>query len=178
MDKSEVNPKEGTIRIERLLPGPIERVWSYLTDSELRSTWFAAGDMGGGVGSEVEFDMRHNRITTDEPPVEKYRGVHFAGISWKETILAMEAPRLLRFTWTGEDEEHSEVTFELIPEGSKVRLKLTHNRVPDVEQLADFASGWHAHFDALTARLRGREVNNFWANWAVLRDAYEKMAQP
>ena len=25
-----------TLKIERLLPGPIERIWSYLTDSELR----------------------------------------------------------------------------------------------------------------------------------------------
>ena len=25
-----------TLKIERLLPGPIERVWAYLTDSELR----------------------------------------------------------------------------------------------------------------------------------------------
>ena len=25
-----------TLRIQRLLPGPIERIWAYLTDSELR----------------------------------------------------------------------------------------------------------------------------------------------
>ncbi len=26
----------GTVRIQRLLPGPIERIWAYLTDGELR----------------------------------------------------------------------------------------------------------------------------------------------
>jgi uncharacterized protein YndB with AHSA1/START domain len=31
-----------TLRIERLLPGPIERVWQYLTDSDKRATWLAA----------------------------------------------------------------------------------------------------------------------------------------
>jgi uncharacterized protein YndB with AHSA1/START domain len=34
-----------TLKIERLLPGPIERVWAYLTESELRRQWLAAGQM-------------------------------------------------------------------------------------------------------------------------------------
>ena len=33
-----------TFRIERLLPGPIERVWAYLVESEKRRKWFARGD--------------------------------------------------------------------------------------------------------------------------------------
>ena len=32
-----------TLKIERLLPGPIDRVWAYLTESELRRQWLAAG---------------------------------------------------------------------------------------------------------------------------------------
>ena len=28
-----------TVRFERLLPGPIERVWEYLTDGDKRATW-------------------------------------------------------------------------------------------------------------------------------------------
>ena len=28
---------ENTVRFERLLPGPIERVWSYLTEGEKRA---------------------------------------------------------------------------------------------------------------------------------------------
>ena len=39
-----------TIRMERLLPGPIERVWDYLTDSAKRGKWFAAGKMDLRVG--------------------------------------------------------------------------------------------------------------------------------
>ena len=30
-----------TLTIQRLLPGPVERIWSYLTDSELRRKWLA-----------------------------------------------------------------------------------------------------------------------------------------
>ena len=32
-----------TLTIQRMLPGPIERVWAYLTDSDLRRKWLAAG---------------------------------------------------------------------------------------------------------------------------------------
>lgn len=28
-----------TLTIRRLLPGPVERVWAYLTDDALRRTW-------------------------------------------------------------------------------------------------------------------------------------------
>ena len=31
-----------TVRIERVLPGRIERVWEYLTDANLRGTWLGA----------------------------------------------------------------------------------------------------------------------------------------
>jgi uncharacterized protein YndB with AHSA1/START domain len=34
-----------TLKIERLLPGPIERVWACLTEIGLRRRWLAAGEM-------------------------------------------------------------------------------------------------------------------------------------
>ena len=30
-----------TLKIQRLLPGPIERVWAYLVESDLRRQWLA-----------------------------------------------------------------------------------------------------------------------------------------
>ena len=42
----------GTLKIERVLPGPIERVWAYLTDSDLRRQWLAA------VRLKAEYDRR------------------------------------------------------------------------------------------------------------------------
>jgi hypothetical protein len=35
-----------TVRFERLLPGPIERVWDHLTDPDLRQTWMAEAAAG------------------------------------------------------------------------------------------------------------------------------------
>ena len=34
-----------TLTMQRLLPGPIERVWAYPTDSDLRRQWLDAGPM-------------------------------------------------------------------------------------------------------------------------------------
>ena len=50
-----VNPH--TVVFERLLPGPIERVWAYLTESDLRRQWLAAGEMEMKVGTPVELTV-------------------------------------------------------------------------------------------------------------------------
>ena len=34
-----------TLKIQRLLPGPIERCWAYLTESDMRRQWLAAGQL-------------------------------------------------------------------------------------------------------------------------------------
>ena len=37
-----------TLTIQRMLPGPIERVWAYLTESDLRRKW-----LSGPAGAEL-----------------------------------------------------------------------------------------------------------------------------
>jgi len=174
MSENIIRPEEGLLQMERLLPGPIERVWNYLTDPGLRATWFAGGILPEAAGGEVEFHMLHSRITTDEPPVDAYRQVHFEGISWGETVLAIQEPHRLQFTWTGSTEECSEVTFDLIEEGDLVRLRLTHRLLTDRNGMADFASGWNMHLDVLELRLSGRESNRFWSSWKALREQYAR----
>src|SRR5262249_55047990 len=55
-----------TLKIQRLLPGPIERVWAYVTDSELRRKWLAAGKMEMKTGSSFELVWRNDELTN--PP--------------------------------------------------------------------------------------------------------------
>ena len=55
-----------TLKIQRLLPGPIERVWAYLTDSDLRRQWLAAGEMEMKVGAPFELVWRNDELT--DPP--------------------------------------------------------------------------------------------------------------
>jgi uncharacterized protein YndB with AHSA1/START domain len=55
-----------TLEIQRLLPGPIERIWAYLTESEMRRKWLAAGDMEMRVGALFELVWRNDELTN--PP--------------------------------------------------------------------------------------------------------------
>ena len=51
-----------TLKIQRLLPGPIERVWAYLTESDLRRQWLAAGQMEMKVGAPFELVWRNDEL--------------------------------------------------------------------------------------------------------------------
>jgi hypothetical protein len=60
------------VRFERLLPGPIERVWDYLTQPALQRTWLAAsaGELGGVTRCQphrsIEFSMRDGSVVSIE----------------------------------------------------------------------------------------------------------------
>ena len=43
-----------TVRIERLLPGPVERLWSWLTESEKRRLWLASGEASYITGALLD----------------------------------------------------------------------------------------------------------------------------
>jgi uncharacterized protein YndB with AHSA1/START domain len=156
-----------TLRIERLLPGPIERVWSYLTDSDLRRKWLASGIMDGRVGGQVEFVWRNEELS--DPPSQRPEGADEEHRMTCE-ITEFEPPRRLAITWG----KTGGVVFELAPEGGKVRLTVTHRRVLDRAVLVSVSSGWHAHLDVLVARLEGREPAPFWDAVKPLRAEYER----
>ena len=61
-----------TLKIQRLLPGPIERVWAYLTESNLRRKWLAAGEMEMRPGAPFEFVWRNDELET--PPGKRPEG--------------------------------------------------------------------------------------------------------
>ena len=63
----------GAVRFERLLPGPIERVWAYLTDPDKRGTWLAAGPMELRVGGQVELNFHHADLSAEKTPPDRYK---------------------------------------------------------------------------------------------------------
>jgi len=161
-----------TVRFERLLPGPIERVWEYLTDSKKRATWLAAGEMDLRVGGKVRFDFKHSNLTTPpEAYPEKYKKYE-KGVGFDCRITRIEPPRLLAFTWAGPVE--SEVTFELTPKGKQVQLVLTHARLSGRDGMVNVSSGWHAHLGVLAQRLEGEVPATFWPVFAKVEAEYEK----
>lgn len=156
-----------TVRLERMLPGPIERVWSYLTDSDLRSRWLATGEMPEQPGAKVELVWRNDDLSGRDE--QRPEGVPEERRMDCE-VIRFEAPRLLVLGWGASG---SEVTFELEPEGAEVKLTLTHRRLPDRGNLLGVSAGWHAHVDILIGVLRGGELPLFWANWTRLRGEYD-----
>lgn len=163
----------GEVRLLRLLPGPIERVWEYLTDPEKRARWFAGGILEQKPGGRAEFAMRQSTIAPGETPPDKYKQMHESGVTLTGRVLRCEPPRLLVFTFGGDD---SEVTFELKAQGSQVLFVLTHlAKGEDVPDLGNFATGWHTHLAQLVALLEGAPRPPFWPMHAKLIAEYQQL---
>jgi uncharacterized protein YndB with AHSA1/START domain len=165
------------IRFVRILPGSIERVWDYLWDSEKRGEWFAAGPMPARLGETFHMTFKHNKLSPlqAEPP-EKMREMDKVGHTSTNTLLACEPPHRLAFTFGGEKNPAniSEVEFVLAAEGDKVRLTLTHTRIPDRGYMLGVSGGWHSHLDVLGYRVRGETPPAFWDIWRKYDGAYDK----
>jgi len=162
-----------TVRIERMLPGPIKRVWSYLTDSNKRGTWLARGEMDLRVGGRVEHIFRNSDLTGhNDPPPEKY--AQYAGESRMDGhITAIDPPRLLAYTWAEEHHGQSEVRFELATVGDNVRLVVTHTKLANRGEMVGVSGGWHVHLGILAARLRGETPEPFWKSFVKMEEEYE-----
>jgi uncharacterized protein YndB with AHSA1/START domain len=170
--------ESGTIRFERLLPGPIERVWSYLTESEKRGTWLATGTMELRVGGKVDLFFRHADLSPHVEAIpEKYKEME-SGVGFTGRITRCEPPRLLSHTWGEGWGGETEVTYELTPRADGVLLVLTHRRLPDRTTMATVAGGWHTHLGILVDRLNGRVPPGFWSAHTRLEGEYERRLAP
>ena len=162
-----INPN--TLRFERLLPGPIELVWKYLTDSELRGKWLASGEMELKEGGDITFFFFHDNLSNQPDPVpEKYKEME-KGHHSKGVVLKVDAPNILKFTWDNE----GEVTINLIPEGEKVRLVLVHEKLVGKDTIIGGSAGWHTHLDILADNLEGKEPKPFWKIHMEFEKEYE-----
>jgi uncharacterized protein YndB with AHSA1/START domain len=156
-----------TLKIERLLPGPIERVWAYLTESDMRRKWLAAGDMELTAGAPFELVWRNNELTS--PPGEAPPGFGEEH-RMPSRIVEVDPPRKLVFTWRGS----GDVSIELTERGSQVLLTLIHHRLPDRNTMMMVGAGWHMHLDVLVARANGKEPAPFWDGWRQLKSEYDR----
>jgi uncharacterized protein YndB with AHSA1/START domain len=156
-----------TLKIQRLLPGPIERIWAYLTESELRRQWLAAGQMEMKAGAPFELVWRNDELSN--PPGQRPPGFG-AEHRMQSRITEFDPPRKLAFTWQGS----GDVSFELEPKGNKVLLTVIHRRLPDRATLLKVGPGWHMHLDVLVARATGEQPEPFWDGWSRLKDEYDR----
>jgi len=167
LDAHGVLIEPATLKIQRLLPGPIERVWAYLTDSELRRKWLAAGEMEMTVDAPFELVWRNDELT--DPPGQRPHGFGDER-RMRSRIIELDPPRKRAFAWEGS----GDVSFELEPKGNEVLLTVIHRRLPDRATLLRVAAGWHTHLDVLVARTTGTEPMPFWDGWVRLQEDYDR----
>lgn len=133
---------------ERMLPGPIEKVWSHLTDTSLMSSWF---------GEDSIIEPRQGGAV-------RLQGGHIRG-----TVTQWQPPHKLIYTWnvfgSGDgpdavsDYPESYPTFELEAQGEAVALTFRH--FPILERFVpQNAMGWHVMLDILAASLRGEAIED------------------
>jgi uncharacterized protein YndB with AHSA1/START domain len=146
--------KPSTIRMERLLPGPVERVWAYLTESKKRATWLAAGEFDLRVGGRVELIFENDQLSDEK------RGT--GARKFEGTITRLEPLRALAYTWNW-DGRDSDVLYELTPKGKDVLLVIHHRLPEDADLTRAVGGGWATHTGILADQLNGVKPRPFWS---------------
>ena len=158
--------KPSTIRFERLLPGPVERVWAYLTESKKRATWLAGGEFDLRVGGKIELIFHNDKLTEETAP---------AGGGMKKMegkITRLDPLRLLAHTWKW-GEGDSDVVYELEPRGKDVLLTI-HHRLPEAGGInRGVGGGWATHVGILVDLLEGKKPRPFWSTHDREMKAFE-----
>ena len=160
----------GTIRFERLLPGSVEVVWTYLTESEKRGKWLASGEMELFEGGKIELNFVHADLSAVKEVIPSKYKDYEKGHGFSGRVTKCEPPSLLSFTWA----DDSEVTFKLSQQGEQVLLELTHRRLGDKKGTqVSVASGWHTHLGILIDHLNGMAPKGFWAVHTGMEKEYD-----
>jgi uncharacterized protein YndB with AHSA1/START domain len=166
-DSYGVLTEPATLKIQRLLPGPIERVWAYLTESEMRRQWLAAGQMDLKTGAPFELVWRKDELSgTPGQRPEGFSEEH----RMQSRITEIDPPRKLTFTW----QDSGDVSIELDAQGDQVLLTLIHRRLPNRSTTLMVSAGWHTHLDLLVAGMTGQAKAPFWEGWSQLKQDYEQ----
>jgi len=175
-----VNPQ--TVVFERLLPGPIERVFAFLFEEDKRKLWFTTGVIPTVPGEKFQMTWKHSTYSpnTSVAP-DSMKEMDEKGHSSTNTLLVYEPPHRLVFTF-GEGkygpDKATEVELLLKQEGdpkdNKVRLTLTHSKIPERGYALGVSGGWHAHLDVLEMQLRGETPPGFWDVWRKYDGVYDK----
>jgi len=130
------------VALDEFLPHPPERVWQALTDPVTISAWLmATDDFRPEVGAQF-----------------RLRTLHLSPTGWIDAeVLELAPPRRMVWAWSSNDgNPPSRVTFELEPERSGTRLRLTHEGEIEPTIGAMLADGWPGRIELL-AEVAARE---------------------
>ena len=147
--------KPSTVRLERLLPGPVERVWAYLVESDKRARWLAGGEFDLRVGGKIELIFENDKLSDESRD--------FGTKRFEGRITRLEPLRLLAHSWDW-DGKDSEVVYTLEPRGKDVLLTIQHRLPEDAALLRGVGGGWVTHVGILADQLNGVKPRGFWSS--------------
>lgn len=157
--------KPSTVRLERLLPGPVERVWAYLVDSKKRATWLAGGEIELKIGGRVELIFDNDQLSDDVP--------HGGGPrTFEGRVTRLEPLRALAYTWIWDGKE-TEVLYELTAKGTDVLLTIVHRLPEGGGMIKGVGAGWAVHSGLLADQLNGVKPRPFWSTHDRLMKEFE-----
>jgi uncharacterized protein YndB with AHSA1/START domain len=138
------NNVANAVIIERTLNAPVARVWSALTDvDQMREWYFDLKEFKPQVGFEFEFVVEH----------EGNRYHHLCRIT------DVVPQKKIAYTWRYKGEPgDSLVTFELLAEGNKTRLKVTHSGIETFPKTPAYA---RKNFETGWTQIVGSELKQF-----------------
>ena len=158
----------GTVKLERLLPGPLERVWAYLTESDKRAKWLAAGEFDLRVGGRIRLEFDNSKLSCESVAPARYQDRQIG--KFDGVITRLEPPRLLAHTWTWNGGD-TEVSYQLAERGKQVLLTVVHRRLGK-DLVAAVMGGWDVHTGILEDVLKGVEPRPFWTTHSRLEQEY------
>jgi len=163
----------GTVKVERLLPGPVERAWAYIVESDKRAKWLAGGEFDLRIGGKIRLEFDNGRLPNEKPLPAKYKDAGKG--AFEGVITRLEPLRLLAHTWRW-DTVDTEVSYELAPRGKQVLLTIVHRRLTKA-LVMKVMGGWDVHSGILEDILNGVEPRPFWATHDKLAPEYAPLAR-
>lgn len=157
IDRSE---QQSSVRLERHLNATPDEVWKLLTEPSLLAGWLHARvEIEPQAGGALTLNFQ-NTASTIRGEITRY-----------------EAPSLLEYIWTFDEETPSVVRFELEPDqsGAGTHLRLTHRLLSDA-QLSMHAAGWHYHLELLAQQIAGEPTEWLWPRFEELLAQYRAAA--
>lgn len=120
--------------LKRQIAHDRDAVWRMLTEPQGLAQWLAPGSIELHTGGAVRIDFADS------------------GTVIESTVLAIDPPRLLEYSWSSGNEPQRPLRWELNAAGNGTKLLLTV-RVPAAEDAAKACAGFEGHLEMLVAAL-------------------------
>lgn len=143
-------------RLARLFDHGRDAVWRMITQPDALVQWLAPGTIELRVGGAVHIDFADSGITIDS------------------TVLDLDAPQLLEYSWSSGDEPARPLRWELEPAGQETRLTLIL-RLPATEDVSKACAGFDAHLEMLAAALEGVPIRFPFDYYLERRRLYQSL---